>query len=129
MGLHSLIQDWCKWGSFCTCIWVAAVARSTFAQVHFVCQLHLFLDWEALQTVIHTQVTSQLDYCNVLYMGLVLEDQSEVIAGSKFSSTSSNWSFSLCPCVTIATRAALAAKLASECNFKVLVLTYKARMA
>lgn len=40
---------------------LAAVARSVFAKIHLVHQLYLFLNWEALQTVTHTLVSSQLD--------------------------------------------------------------------
>lgn len=41
--------------------------------LHLVCQLHPFLDWGPLQTVTHTLVALQLDYCNVLYVGLPLK--------------------------------------------------------
>ncbi|XP_070796004.1 proto-oncogene Mas-like [Pituophis catenifer annectens] len=49
-----------------------AVTRGAFAQVHLVCQLRPFLDRDALCTVTHALVTSHLDYCNSLYMGLPL---------------------------------------------------------
>lgn len=37
-----------------------------------VCQLQCVLDWEAIQTVTHVLVSSHLDYCKALYMGLSL---------------------------------------------------------
>lgn len=51
---------------------MVAVAKRPFAHLQCVCQLHPFLDWEVLLTVIHTFMTSHLDYWNVVYMGLVL---------------------------------------------------------
>ena len=50
---------------------VSVVARSIFAQLKLVCQLHLFLEMSDLMT--YTLVTSGLDLCNTLYMGLPLE--------------------------------------------------------
>ena len=44
---------------------VLAVARSAFAQLKLVSQLHLFLEMSDLATVAHALVTSRLDYCNV----------------------------------------------------------------
>ena len=44
-----------------------------FAQLKLVCQLCPFLERSDLATVTHALVTSQLDYCNALYMGLPLE--------------------------------------------------------
>ncbi|XP_060550136.1 uncharacterized protein LOC132712506 [Pantherophis guttatus] len=52
---------------------LTAVGRGTFAQVHLVHQLQPYLDQEALLTVTHALVTSQVDYCNVLYMELPLK--------------------------------------------------------
>uniref|UniRef100_A0A8C6XR48 Reverse transcriptase domain-containing protein n=1 Tax=Naja naja TaxID=35670 RepID=A0A8C6XR48_NAJNA len=51
---------------------VGAVARGAFAQVRLVRQLRPFLDRDALRTVTHALVTSRLDYCNALYLGLPL---------------------------------------------------------
>ena len=52
---------------------VLAVARSAFAQLKLVHQLHPFLETSVLATVTHALVTSQMDSCNVLYVGLPME--------------------------------------------------------
>ncbi|XP_013920590.1 PREDICTED: uncharacterized protein LOC106547849 [Thamnophis sirtalis] len=43
------------------------------AQLQVVCQLHHFLDREDLHSVTHALVIFQLDYCNMLYMELLLK--------------------------------------------------------
>lgn len=43
------------------------------ALVNVVVNVHPFLDWEALQMVIHILVTSWFDYCSALHMGLLLK--------------------------------------------------------
>ena len=52
---------------------VASVARSAFYQLRSVAQLRPYLDRDSLASVVHALVTSKLDYCNVLYMGLPLK--------------------------------------------------------
>nr|GFC43941.1 hypothetical protein [Tanacetum cinerariifolium] len=52
---------------------VAAVARGAFAQLRLVRQLRPYLDRADLATVTHALVTSRLDYCNALYVGLPLK--------------------------------------------------------
>ncbi|KAF7253646.1 2-succinyl-5-enolpyruvyl-6-hydroxy-3-cyclohexene-1-carboxylate synthase [Varanus komodoensis] len=52
---------------------VAAVARSAFLQLQLIHRLCLYLDMHCLAMVIHALVTSQLDYCNALYVGLPLK--------------------------------------------------------
>lgn len=52
---------------------VAATVRGAFAQIHLKYQLHQYLDQEALLTVTCTLVTSHLDYCNMIYMGISLK--------------------------------------------------------
>ncbi|XP_060542108.1 uncharacterized protein LOC132710271, partial [Pantherophis guttatus] len=49
-----------------------AVARGAFYQVRLIRQLRPFLDQDFLCTVTQALVTSRLDYCNALYMGLPL---------------------------------------------------------
>uniref|UniRef100_A0A8C6Y7A4 Reverse transcriptase domain-containing protein n=1 Tax=Naja naja TaxID=35670 RepID=A0A8C6Y7A4_NAJNA len=51
---------------------VGAVTRGAFAQVRQLCQLCPYLDRDALRMVTHVLVTSRIDYCNALYMGLPL---------------------------------------------------------
>ncbi|KAF7242353.1 putative RNA-directed DNA polymerase from transposon BS [Varanus komodoensis] len=52
---------------------VTAVARSTFLQLRLIHQLRAFLENDCLATVTHALVTSRLDFCNVLYVGLPLK--------------------------------------------------------
>ncbi|KAF7240887.1 putative RNA-directed DNA polymerase from transposon BS [Varanus komodoensis] len=52
---------------------VTAVARSTFLQLRLIHQLRPFLENDCLVTVTHALVTSQLDFCNTLYVGLPLK--------------------------------------------------------
>ncbi|XP_058026881.1 uncharacterized protein LOC131192082 isoform X2 [Ahaetulla prasina] len=51
---------------------LTAIARGAFHQVRLIRQLRPFLDRDSLCTVTHALVTSRLDYCNALYMGLPL---------------------------------------------------------
>uniref|UniRef100_A0A803T4E3 Reverse transcriptase domain-containing protein n=1 Tax=Anolis carolinensis TaxID=28377 RepID=A0A803T4E3_ANOCA len=52
---------------------VSAVARGAFAQLRLVRQLRPFLGKSDLATVVQAPVTSRLDYCNALYVGLPLK--------------------------------------------------------
>uniref|UniRef100_A0A803TWX8 Reverse transcriptase domain-containing protein n=1 Tax=Anolis carolinensis TaxID=28377 RepID=A0A803TWX8_ANOCA len=52
---------------------VSAVARGAFAQLRLVHQLRPYLGKPDLATVVHALVTSCLDYCNTLYVGLPLK--------------------------------------------------------
>ena len=50
---------------------VDSVARGTFLQgLRKLYQLQPHLDERSLMTVTHTLVTSRIDYCNALYVGL-----------------------------------------------------------
>lgn len=49
------------------------MSPKAFAQIHRICQLCLFVDQELLLMISHALFTSQLDICNVLYMGLSLK--------------------------------------------------------
>ncbi|KAF7250183.1 putative RNA-directed DNA polymerase from transposon BS [Varanus komodoensis] len=52
---------------------VTAVARSAFLQLRLIHQLRPYLEYNCLATVRHTLVTSRLDFCNALYVGLPLK--------------------------------------------------------
>ncbi|KAF7236005.1 Catenin delta-1, partial [Varanus komodoensis] len=52
---------------------VTAVERSAFLQLRLINQLHPYLEYDCLATVTHALVTSGLDFCNALYMGLPLK--------------------------------------------------------
>ncbi|XP_067327561.1 E3 ubiquitin-protein ligase TRIM33-like [Anolis sagrei] len=52
---------------------VSAVTRRTFALLKLVRPLQLHLMKSELASVVHALVTSRLDYCNVLYVGLPLK--------------------------------------------------------
>ncbi|KAF7242518.1 LINE-1 retrotransposable element ORF2 protein [Varanus komodoensis] len=52
---------------------VTAVARSAFFQLRLIHQLHPYLENDCLATVTHALVTSRLDFCNALYVGLHLK--------------------------------------------------------
>ncbi|XP_053150941.1 nuclear receptor subfamily 2 group F member 6 isoform X4 [Hemicordylus capensis] len=52
---------------------VAVVCRSAFYQLQLVRQLRPYLEKLDLTSVTHALVTSRLDYCNVLYVGLPLK--------------------------------------------------------
>uniref|UniRef100_A0A803T7X0 Reverse transcriptase domain-containing protein n=1 Tax=Anolis carolinensis TaxID=28377 RepID=A0A803T7X0_ANOCA len=52
---------------------VSAVAGRAFAQLKLVRQLRPYLVKSDLATVVHALVTSRLDYCNSLYVGLPLK--------------------------------------------------------
>ena len=52
---------------------MASVAQRAFYQLQLMAQLHPYLDRDNLASVVHALVTSKLDYCNALYMGLPLK--------------------------------------------------------
>ncbi|KAF7239648.1 Very long-chain acyl-CoA synthetase [Varanus komodoensis] len=52
---------------------VTAVARSAFLQLRLINQLRPYLEYDCLATVTHALVTSHLDFCNALYVGLPLK--------------------------------------------------------
>ncbi|KAF7234752.1 hypothetical protein EYD10_18297 [Varanus komodoensis] len=52
---------------------VTAVARSTSFHLRLIHQLRPYLGNDCLATATHALVTSQLDFCNVLYVGLPLK--------------------------------------------------------
>ncbi|KAF7235229.1 Protein TANC1 [Varanus komodoensis] len=52
---------------------VTAAARSAFLQLQLIHQLCPYLEHDSLATVTHALVTSRLDFCNALYVGLPLK--------------------------------------------------------
>ncbi|KAF7250970.1 Interleukin-1 receptor accessory protein-like 1, partial [Varanus komodoensis] len=52
---------------------VTVVARSAFLQLQLINQLRPYLEYDCLATVTHVLVTSRLDFCNTLYVGLPLK--------------------------------------------------------
>ncbi|KAF7246268.1 Visual pigment-like receptor peropsin [Varanus komodoensis] len=52
---------------------VTAVVRSAFLQLRLINQLRPYLEFDCLATVTHALVTSRLDFCNALYVGLPLK--------------------------------------------------------
>ncbi|KAF7242656.1 Inactive N-acetylated-alpha-linked acidic dipeptidase-like protein 2 [Varanus komodoensis] len=52
---------------------VTAVARSAFFQLRVIHQLRPYLEYNCLVTVTQALVTSRLDFCDALYMGLPLK--------------------------------------------------------
>ncbi|KAF7253666.1 hypothetical protein EYD10_00580 [Varanus komodoensis] len=52
---------------------VTAVARNAFLQLRLINQLCPYLEYDCLVTVTHALVTSRLDFCNALYVGLPLK--------------------------------------------------------
>ncbi|KAF7250121.1 Butyrophilin subfamily 2 member A1 [Varanus komodoensis] len=52
---------------------VTAAARSAFLQLRLIHQLRPYLEYDCLATVTHALVTSCLDLCNTLYVGLPLK--------------------------------------------------------
>ncbi|KAF7248130.1 putative uncharacterized transposon-derived protein F52C9.6 [Varanus komodoensis] len=52
---------------------VTAVARSAFLQLRLINQLRPYLEFDCLAMVTHALVTSRLDFCNALYVGLPLK--------------------------------------------------------
>ncbi|KAF7244207.1 Autophagy-related protein 17 [Varanus komodoensis] len=52
---------------------VTVVARNAFLQLRLINQLRPYLEYDCLATVTHALVTSRLDFCNALYVGLPLK--------------------------------------------------------
>ncbi|XP_061490034.1 tRNA-splicing endonuclease subunit Sen15 isoform X1 [Rhineura floridana] len=52
---------------------ISAVSRATWYQLHLIRRLQPYLPVQQLPLVVHALVTSRLDYCNALYVGLPLK--------------------------------------------------------
>ncbi len=49
---------------------VSAVVKGSFYQLRIIAKLKRILSFEDMETVIHAFISSRLDYCNSLYLGL-----------------------------------------------------------
>lgn len=102
------------------------MARRAFAHIYLVHQLCPFINHDALQTV--TQIHPGHHTMGLLQYTLhlaALEDHLEATTDSTYSGTSSNRCLSVCPLVTTAVQAALAASW-FLIEFKILIIIYKA---
>uniref|UniRef100_A0A8C7E7H9 Reverse transcriptase domain-containing protein n=1 Tax=Naja naja TaxID=35670 RepID=A0A8C7E7H9_NAJNA len=104
---------------------VGAVTRGAFAEVCLVRQLCPYLNRDALRTVTHALVTSQINYCNALYMGLPLRTTRRLQlvqnAAARVVMGVSRYSI-----ITSLLRKLHWLPVALWMRFKVLVITYKA---
>lgn len=66
----------------CDCL-----ARWTFAQIHPMSQLSLFLDWDTLLMVTHVLGNSHLDYYSTLYMEATIKNTVEWIIMDTYQHT------------------------------------------
>ncbi|XP_061477657.1 uncharacterized protein LOC133382019 [Rhineura floridana] len=104
---------------------VASVARNAFYHLRFVAQLRPYLDSDNLASVVHALVTSRLDYCNALYVGLPLKTVRKLQLVQNAAArllTRTRWSAHITP--VLARLHWL--PICFRARFKVLVLTYKA---
>ncbi|XP_061473928.1 uncharacterized protein LOC133380529 [Rhineura floridana] len=104
---------------------VASVARNAFYHLRLVAQLHPYLCGDDLASVVHALVTSRLDYCNALYVGLPLKMVRKLQLVQNAAArllTRTNRSSHITP--VLARLHWL--PICFRARFKVLVLTYKA---
>ncbi|XP_070582622.1 LOW QUALITY PROTEIN: uncharacterized protein [Erythrolamprus reginae] len=104
---------------------LSAVARGAFAQVRLVRQLRPYLDRESLLTVTHALITSRLDYCNALYMGLPLKSVRKLQIVQN-AAARAIMGFSKYAHITPTLRSLHWLPISFRSQFKVLVMTYKA---
>ncbi|KAF7243701.1 Pleckstrin-likey domain-containing family M member 3 [Varanus komodoensis] len=104
---------------------VAVVARSMFVQLWLIHQLHPYLDKHCLAMVIHALVTSWLDYCNALYMGLPLK-MVQILQLVQNKTVRLLMGTSRYSCITPVLYQLHWLPVEVQAQFKVLVLTYKA---
>ncbi|XP_053169630.1 uncharacterized protein LOC128353010 [Hemicordylus capensis] len=104
---------------------VEAVARGAFAQFRLVRQLRPFLKKADLATVTHALVTSRLNYCNTLYVGLPLKNNQKLQlvqnAAARVLSRAARWEH-----ITPILKELHWLPVCFRVQFKVLVLTFKA---
>ncbi|KAF7246618.1 Mitochondrial tRNA-specific 2-thiouridylase 1 [Varanus komodoensis] len=104
---------------------VTAVARSAFLQLRLIHQLRLFLENDCLATVTHTLVTSRLDFCNALYVGLPLKTV-RILQLVQNRAARLLTGTGRCSHITPVLRQLHWLPIEVRAQFKVLVMTYKA---
>ncbi|KAF7234592.1 Vomeronasal type-2 receptor 26 [Varanus komodoensis] len=104
---------------------VTAVARSPFLQLQLIHQLRPYLENDCLATVTHALVTSRLDFCNALYMGLPLKTV-RILQLVQNRAARLLTGTGRCSHITPVLRQLHWLPLEVRAQFKVLVITYKA---
>ncbi|KAF7251190.1 Enteropeptidase [Varanus komodoensis] len=104
---------------------VTAVARNTFLQLWLIHQLRPFLENDCLGTVTHVLVTSRLDFCNTLYVGLPLK-MVQILQLVQNRAASLLTGTGRCSHITPVLRQLHWLLIEVRAQFKLLVMTYKA---
>ncbi|KAF7244471.1 Ubiquitin-conjugating enzyme E2 U [Varanus komodoensis] len=104
---------------------VTVVARSTFLQLRLIHQLRPFLENDCLATVTHALVTSRLDFCNALYVGLPLKTV-RILQLVQNRAASLLTGTGRCSHITPVLRQLHWLPIEVRAQFKVLVMTYTA---
>ncbi|KAF7239030.1 Potassium voltage-gated channel subfamily H member 6 [Varanus komodoensis] len=104
---------------------VTAVARSAFLQLWLIHQLRPYLENDCLATVTHALVTSRLDFCNTLYVGLPLKTV-RILQLVQNRAARLQMGTGHCAPITPVLRQLHWLPIDVWAQFKVLVITYKA---
>ncbi|KAF7254666.1 Gastrin-releasing peptide receptor [Varanus komodoensis] len=104
---------------------VTAVARSAFLQLQLIHQLCPFLENDCLVTVTHVLVTSRLDFCNALFLGLPLKTV-RILQLMQNRAARLLTGTGRCSHITPVLRQLHWFPIEVRAQFKVLVMTYKA---
>ncbi|XP_061474960.1 small ribosomal subunit protein uS7 isoform X1 [Rhineura floridana] len=103
----------------------AQVARNAFYHLQLVAQLRPYLDSDDLASVVHALVTSRLDYCNALYVGLPLKTVRKLQLVQNAAARLLMWTRRSAHITPVLARLHWL-PICFRARFKVLVLTYKA---
>ncbi len=75
---------------------VSSVVKGSFYQLRIIAKFKIILSFEDMETVIHAFISSRLDYCNSLYLGLsknlLLQLQLVPNAASRLLTGTRKWS-------------------------------------
>ncbi|KAF7249703.1 putative uncharacterized transposon-derived protein F52C9.6, partial [Varanus komodoensis] len=104
---------------------VTAVSRSAFLRLWLIHQLRPYLENNCLATVTHALVTSQLDFCNALYVGLPLKTV-RILQLVQNRAARLLTGTGRCSHITPVLRQLHWLPIEVRAQFKVLVITYKA---